>query len=171
MIIKREHKLTILHGEKLVIFDVEGVLIPKKRYLFFEVGRNLRFSQFATMVLYGILYELGLISLKSAMKHVFKVFKGFRIEELLRIFRQIPLMPSVEGVFEKLREEGWKTALISSGLPTLVVRDLASRLEADYAFGFELETKDAIVTGEIWGDVVERNGKLLILKGILETEG
>ena len=163
--------MTIQHRGKLVIFDVEGVLIPKKRYLLFEVGRNLRFSQFVAMVLQGILYELGLISLKSAMKNMFRVFKGFQIEELLRIFRQIPLMPSVEEMFKKLREEGRKTVLISSGLPTLVVRDLASRLKADYAFGFELETRDGVATGKIWGDAVERNGKLAILKGILKTEG
>ena len=162
--------MTILHDRKLAIFDVEGVLIPKKRYLLFEVGRNLRFSQFAAIIFYGILYELGLISLKSAMKHVFKVFKGFQIEELLRIFRQIPLMPSAEETFEKLRKEGWKTALISSGLPTPAVRDLESRLKADYAYGFELEMKDAVVTGEICGDTLEHDGKLLILKGILEIE-
>jgi HAD superfamily phosphoserine phosphatase-like hydrolase len=158
-------------NRKLAIFDVEGVLIPKKRYLLFEVGRHLRFSQFAVMVFYGMLYELYLNSLKSAMKHMFKAFKGFRIEELLRIFRQIPLMPGAEEVFEKLRGEGWKTALISSGLPTLVVRDLASRLKADYAYGFELEMKDKVVRGEIYGEALEKNGKLLILKEILETEG
>lgn len=173
MMIKRGHKLAILHGEKLglVIFDVEGVLIPKNRYLFFEIGRNLGFSQFVRMVFYGVLYELGLISLKSALKQVFKVFKGFQVEELLRIFRLIPLMPDVKEVFEKLRSEGWKTALISSGLPTVVVQDLASRLKADYAFGFELKTKDGVATGEISGDVIEQNGKLPILRRILQTEG
>jgi phosphoserine phosphatase/dolichol kinase len=171
--IKRGHKLAILNGEKLglVIFDVEGVLIPKNRYLFFEIGRNLGFSQFVRIVFYGILYELGLISLKSALKQVFKVFKGFQVEELLRIFRLIPLMSDVKEVFERLRSGGWKTALISSGLPTVVVQDLALMLRADYAFGFELETKDGVATGEISGQVIEHNGKLPILRRILETEG
>jgi dolichol kinase/phosphoserine phosphatase len=104
------------------------------------------------------------------MKHVFKFLGGFRIEELVRIFRQIPLVPGAKEVFEKLRIEGLRTALISSGLPTLVVRDLASTLNADYAFGFELGIENSITTGEIWGEVIERNGKLTILKRILETE-
>lgn len=161
------------HGKKLrlAIFDVEGVLIPKNRYLFFEVGKHLNFPQFAKILFYGVLYELGLISLESAMKNVFRFFEGFRVEDLIRIFRQIPLVPGMKEVFEKLRSDGLKTALISSGLPTFVVRDLASRLDADYAFGFELGMKDAVVTGKIWGEVIEHSGKLPILRKILETEG
>ncbi|MDH7607530.1 MAG: HAD-IB family phosphatase [Candidatus Bathyarchaeota archaeon] len=162
-----------MHGEKrrVIVFDVEGVLIPKNRYLLFEISKRLNFLQFLRIVFYGILYELGLISLKAALKKVFKVFRGFRVEELLQVFRRIPLMPNVGEVFEKLKREGWKTALISSGLPTFVVEDLASRLKADYAFGLDLETRDGIVTGEISGEVIEHQGKLLVLKRILEVEG
>ncbi|MGB9959908.1 MAG: HAD-IB family phosphatase [Candidatus Bathyarchaeales archaeon] len=157
------------HG--LVVFDVEGVLIPKNRYLLFEMGRKLGFFQFLKIVFYGFLYELGLISLKSALKRMFKVFKGFKAEEFLHVFKQIPLMPDVEKVFEELRVKGWKTALISSGLPAFVVHDLAFRLKADYAFGFNLETNGGVATGEISGEVIEQGGKLLVLKRILENEG
>jgi HAD superfamily phosphoserine phosphatase-like hydrolase len=160
-----------MERRRLAVFDVEGVLIPKRRYLLFELGRKLGFSQFARIVLFGVFYELGLISLKSAMKHVFRVFKGLSADELLQIFKQVPLLPGVREVFEKLSSTGCKTALISSGLPTFVVRDLASTLGADYAFGFELEIKDAVVTGEIWGDTIEHDGKLAVLGRILETEG
>lgn len=160
-----------MQRRRLAVFDVEGVLIPKRRYLLFDVGRKLHFFQFARIVIFGVFYELGLISLKSAMKHVFRVFKGFPADELLQIFKQTPLLPGVTEVFEELNKTGWKTALISSGLPTLVVRDLASRLGADYAFGFELEIKGAAVTGEISGETIEHYGKLAILRRILETEG
>lgn len=165
--------MAVVRGEnfRLIVFDVEGVLIPKNRYLLFEIGKRLNFLQFLRIVFYGILYELGLISLKTALEKVFKIFRSFKVEELLQIFRQIPLMPNVEEVFEELRREGWKTALISSGLPTFVVEDLASRLKADYAFGFDLKTRDGIVTGEISGEVIEPQGKLLVLKRIVEAEG
>jgi len=164
--------LAVLHKGKhrLVVFDVEGVLIPKNRFLFFEIRRKLSFSQFLRMVFHGILYELGLISLKSALEKMFKVFKGFKVEEFLQNFRHIPLMPDVEKVFEELRGRGWKTALISSGLPTFLVQDLASKLKADYAFGLDLKTENGVATGEISGEVIEQHGKLLILKRILEKE-
>ena len=156
---------------KLIVFDVEGVLIPKKRYLFFEVGRTLGFRRFATIIFYGFLYEIGLISLKSALKHVFEVFRGIKTEELVRIFKRVPLMPSTLETFDALRYRGWKTALISSGLPTIVVQDLASTLKADHAIGFELGVKEGTLTGEIWGDAIEFRGKLPVLKRILEAEG
>lgn len=154
----------------LAVFDVEGVLIPKKRYLFFDVGRTLGFRRFVTIILWGFLYELGLISLKSALRHVFKAFKGVHVAKLVRIFKRMPTMPGAEGLFEGLRKDGWKTALISSGLPTVIVQDLASTLEADYAVGFELEQEGGALTGRIMGDVIERNGKLPALAEILEKE-
>ena len=154
----------------LIIFDVEGVLLPKKRYLLFELGRSLRFREFLRIIFYGFLYEVGLMTLKSTFKHVFKTFRGIHVSELLRIFKQVPLTPDCEEVIEELRNEGWKTALISSGLPTLVVHDLANRLEADYAYGFEFGVADGLLTGEIWGDVIEHDGKLRVLNRILATE-
>ena len=154
----------------LVVFDVEGVLVPKKRFLYFAVGRTLRLSQFLGMVFYGFLYEVGLISLKTALTHVFRVFKGMQTRELLSIYKQIPIIPKAKEIFKELKSEGWKTALISSGLPEVFVKDLASSLEADYFFGIELKTQENTMTGEISGDVIEKKGKLKVLRSILAKE-
>jgi len=156
--------------KKLVVFDVEGVLLPKNRYLAFEVGRNLSFLQFFKILLFGLLYEIGALSLESALKKIFKLFQGFSIEELLKTFKKVPLLPYTETVFAELKKRGFKTALISSGLPQVVVADLASRLKADYAFGLELETGNKILTGIIKGDVLKKNGKALVMKEILDLE-
>lgn len=155
---------------KLVVFDVEGVLLPKNRYLTFELGRNLSFPQFIKLLFIGLLYETGLLSLESALKKMFKLFRGFSVEELLNIFRKVPLLPHTEAVFAKLREKGLKTALVSSGLPQIVVENLAYLLKANYAFGLELEINDNILTGNIKGDVIKKNGKAFIMKRILDQE-
>ena len=68
-------------------------------------------------------------------------------------------------------EAGHKTALISSGIPTFLVEDLANRLDADYAFGIELKTVNGRLTGEIEGEVLRPNGKASVLKTILKKEG
>lgn len=171
MIERRQELPEQTEKRKLVVFDVEGVLIPKRRYLFFEIGRTLGFKQFLTIVLYGFLYEVGAIPLKSALKHIFRAFRGIKTEELIPIFRQVPLIPGAEQVLQKLKAEGFTTALISSGLPTLVVEDLAQELKADYAIGLELESTQEALTGEIWGDVLEHNGKLPALQKILKVTG
>jgi dolichol kinase len=56
-------------------------------------------------------------------------------------------------------------------LPTVIVKKLANAVGADYAYGIEVETKDGKLTGKIWGDAIEPNGKLKILSQILTTEG
>lgn len=154
----------------LVVFDVEGVLVPTKSFLFFAVGRNLRLSQFLRIVFYGLLYEIGLASLKNALSHIYKVFRGMKIDEPLDFFREVPVMPEAEEVFWLLRKEGYKTALISSGLPEIVIQDLATKLHADYGYGLELKTQNGILTGEINGDAIEKNGKLKVLREILARE-
>ncbi len=154
----------------LVVFDVEGVLVPNKRFLFFEVGRNLRFLEFLRIVFYGFLYEIGVASLKNALSQIFKVFKGMPANAPLNFFREVPLAPDAEEVFWMLRNEGWKTALISSGLPSIIVQDLAAKLHSDYGYGLELEAQNGVLTGKIDGDVIEKNGKLRVLREILARE-
>lgn len=155
---------------RLIIFDVEGVLVPKRRFLFFEVGRNLRFLQFLEIAFYGFLYEIGLISLEKALSRLFRVFKGMEIAEPLHIFKQIPILPDTEKVFKELKIEGFRIALISSGLPQAIVQDLGSRLGSDYCFGLDLGSENGILTGEITGDVIKKSGKLRVLRGILAAE-
>ena len=160
------------HGaSSLVVFDVEGILIPKNRYLLFETSRKVGFLGFIRIIVLGVLYESGLLSLESALRRIFAMFKGFRAEEVLELHQGIPLMPGTEEVFRTLNDKGYRTALISSGLPTPVVEDLATRLKAKYAYGLELEIADEHLTGAIGGAVLKSGGKAVVLQKILEKEG
>jgi len=155
---------------RLVIFDVEGVLIPKNRFIF-DVGKSLGVSQLLKMLFIGFLYEIGIVTLKSTLKRIFRVMKGVRIESLVEIFDKIPFTPNLQSVFAQLETRNCKIALISSGLPTIIVKKLASMLGADYAFGIEVGVNDGVLTGEIWGDVIESDGKFRVLSQILAAEG
>jgi len=161
---------------KLAVFDIEGVLLPKNRYLTFELartrfqaGRRLSLLKFVKYLLVGFLYEARLLSLESALKRVFKLFQGITINDLQQIFDQVPLMPHAELVFSKFREREIRTALISSGLPQVVVDSLASRLKADYAFGLELDVKSGVLTGRIGGEVIKERGKFTVMQQLLTS--
>ncbi len=156
---------------RLIAFDVEGVIIPKRRYLLFEATRRLGYWKTLKVMAVGFLYEVGALSLESALKRIFMLFQGLTVDDLFQLYKGIPLIPGVEEFFEKLKGAGYRTALISSGLPTPVVEHLAARLNADYAFGLQLDVADKRLTGEIGGDVIKSNGKALVLKKILESEG
>jgi HAD superfamily phosphoserine phosphatase-like hydrolase len=155
--------------ERLVIFDVEGVLIPKNRFLF-EVGKSLGLTRLVKLLFFGFLYESGILKLESVMRHIFRNLKGVKIETLLTVFNKIPAMPYLQTLFNKLKERNCKIALISSGVPTIIVKKLAGAVGADYAYGVEVETEDDKLTGEISGVAIEKNGKLKILRDILDRE-
>lgn len=155
---------------RLVVFDVEGVLISKNRFIL-DVGKSIGNSQLIKMFLIGFLYEIGIFPLKSALKRIFKYMRGVKVEKLMSIFDEIPSKPQLESFFAQLKIRNCKTALISSGLPTIVVKKLASMIGADYAFGIEVGVNNYALTGEIWGDVIEPHGKRIALSRILAAEG
>ena len=154
----------------LAVFDVEGVLLPKRRYIPFEATRELGLSKFLKILFFGLLYEIGLLPLEAALKRIFKCLRGYTVEELHHYYEKMPLLPGSQKVFEDLHKHGWKTALISSGLPNTVIQELAAKLRADYAFGLKLKIVNRKFTGEIEGEAIKKNGKATILKEILRNE-
>ena len=154
---------------RMVVFDVEGVLIPKNRFIF-AVGRSLGFSKLIKLLFFGFLYESGIFKLDSALRKIFRELKGVELDTLMLIFASIPSTPYLQNIFSKIIERNCKIALISSGLPTIIVKKLATAVGAEYAYGIEVVTKDGKLTGEIMGDAIEPSGKLKILYQILENE-
>ncbi len=155
---------------RLVVFDVEGVLIPKNRF-FFEVAKTLGLLRLLRVLIYGFLYEVGILKLEVALRRIYRVLRGVELETLLQIFSRIPATPYLQNLCGQLKARNCKVALISSGIPTVAAQRLAAELCADYAYGVEVEVKDGKLTGEIYGDAISKNGKLTILCDILNQEG
>jgi len=154
---------------KLVVFDVEGVLIPKNLFIF-EVGRTLGPSRLFRLLLWGFLYEAGILRLESALRHLYGELKGVRVEVLMEVLRKISSTTYLKGILSQIKARDCKIALISSGLPTFIVREMADELGVDYAFGVDVEVVDGKLTGKIWGDAVKSDGKLKILSQIITSE-
>jgi phosphoserine phosphatase len=154
---------------RLVIFDVEGVLIPKNLFVF-DIGRRLGFFKLVKLLFFGFLYEAGIMKLDSALRRVFKELKGVELQTLITIFDKIPSTPYLQNIFSQIKVRNCKIALISSGLPTVIVKKLADAVGADFAYGIEVETEEGKLTGEISGDAIEASGKLKILCQIMEAE-
>jgi len=164
-------KTLIQPKPRLVVFDVEGILIPKRRYLLFEASRRISIPSFLRMFWAGLLYEAGLTSLETALRKIYRQLRGLTLSDLFQLYKKMPLLQGVKEVFEQLKKAGCKTALISSGLPQPFIQDLASQLGCDYAFGLDLEVVEGHLTGQIGGDAIKPEGKALILKRIQEKEG
>lgn len=154
---------------KLVVFDVEGVLIPKNR-VFFNVAKSMGTLPLLKVLFYGSLYGTGLMPLKNTLTRIFRIFKGLNVNVFTETLSKTPLMPEAKETFAALKAQGCKTALVSSGLPTFLVEKLAGLVGADYAVGFEVGIEGDVLTGEAWGDVIEKNGKYLVFRELIEDE-
>jgi dolichol kinase len=154
---------------KLVAFDVEGVIIPKARFILFEISTKLGVKSFIMSIFLGILYEIGFLSLKKTLINIFKYSKGYSLKQYLSLFQNLPLTPGVNAVFKELKKANYKIALISSGIPKIALEKLNENLRADYIYGLEIGLVGEKLTGEIWGDVIEPNGKAVALQKIIDN--
>ena len=155
---------------RLAVFDVEGIILPKRQLLLLQATKTLKINKMLLVLFQGFLYELGIYPLARALRGIYQLFKGISQEEFYQTFNLIPIIPGVRRVFKKLKEAGYKIALISSGIPDFLVKELATQLDADYAYGLKLEVINGIVTGRISGDVIKENGKALVLEKLLKEE-
>lgn len=151
----------------LVVFDVEGIVIPGQRY-FLETMKLLDFRRRVNILYCGLLYTLGLTSLRTALIRIYHQFKGVSSVEFTETFERIPLIPGAEEVMNHLRGCGIRTALISSSVADVPLERLARRLEVDYSVGPTLETLQGRLTGKASGDILQDEGKALTLCKLLQ---
>jgi len=156
---------------RLIIFDVEGVLIPRNMF-FFQMGKTIGFFTLMQILMYRLFYEMGIFSLERSLKHIFKKMQGQKIETLQNVFDQIPTTARLQEFFTQIRKEGNnKIVLISSGLPTVIVKQFAKCLGADYAYGINVYVNTrGEITGNVSGEVIEVNGRKKILQQLLTKE-
>lgn len=154
--------------KKLVVFDVEGVIIPKGKFLLFDVAGQKNLKSFLAASSLGLLYEAGLTPLKKTLEDLYMALKGYELNRFLAIFEDVPLLPGVEETFRELRKSGVKTALISSGIPRVALEKLGQRLGVDFVSGLEIGVSGGALTGEVWGDVIEPDGKATALRKMVE---
>jgi len=151
----------------MVVFDVEGVILPKQRYLLEEMTLLSRRDQ-ASVLFNGLLYEIGIRPLKPTLERIYRHFRGVAFDDLAETFERIPLVPGTSEVIGRLKKEGFLIALISSGISEPFVQKLAKRLDADYAVGPILEVEEGKLTGRIFGEIIGPNGKEAALARILK---
>ncbi len=157
---------------RIVVFDVEGVLLPTKRTIITEIVQFLSWTRIFGLLILSALYQLKIIPVNSFIRKSYKLLRGLYMKTFFDMYRSLPISRNSKYVFTKLRESGVTTVLLSSGLPQEILDDLKQILGADQAYGVLVDIdKNGALTGEVGGDVIEYNGKLKILKRIIEKLG
>jgi phosphoserine phosphatase SerB len=140
---------------KLILFGMDGTLLNGRTIFVFAEKKG--FSDQLSTILQSTKepYE------KST--EIAKLLKGLSYQELLDIFRKIPLQEHVDIIIPSLRKNKIKIALVTDGYQRFA-NDLKKRLGVDYAFANILTLNNQIVTGDLLyqNQILQRssNGKI-----------
>jgi dolichol kinase/phosphoserine phosphatase len=156
--------------EKLIVFDVEGVIIPKGHFLL-KLFQLYKPYQIPRLILFGFLYFIGLISIKKAAKRIFRMLDGLPEDSISFVVSEIPLKPGTIKLFQDLKAYGYKIALISSGIPQSALDSTALRLGVDFTVGLNLEIDNGFLTGEVSGLVLDQDGKSQAVDFLIKDNG
>ncbi|MEM3237921.1 MAG: HAD-IB family phosphatase [Thermoplasmata archaeon] len=152
---------------KLVVFDMDGVLVNTKSswyYLHSYFGSD----NFENIRLYNQHQIDYLEFMKKDISLWFRNKEKINIETIRKILDTVPIMNGVDEVFKYLRNKNIQTAIITSGLDILANR-LKDKYNINYIFANALETdKNYELTGN--GIMrVEPRQKGKVLKKLMDT--
>lgn len=126
---------------KLVVFDMDGTIIQGRGIFVIAEKKN-----FIDELLRLIKYD-GVDFYQKSIE-IAKLSKGFNKNELLKIFRTVPLQDFIEEVIKQLKNRNIKTAIATDSYKFLA-DDLKYRLGIDYVFANNLIINNNIITGEL----------------------
>ena len=125
---------------KLIFFDMDGTLLAGRSII--VLSEKLGFSDEL---------QAELQSSKQPFEKSIRIasfLQGIQSNDLLSLFRQIPLQDGVLPLVKVIKKLGIKTAIVTDSYQ-LLAEDMKKRLGFDYAFANNLILQDSIVTGEI----------------------
>ncbi len=151
--------------KKIVIMDVDGVLF--RGQFFLHLARYLGVLICIRTALLCFLFNLNKISIEELLTRVYARFKGVTLEEAKKIYQDIPVIKHARETIETLRDHGYYVVLMSSGVPDIFVKDLATRISANSGYGIEIGIRNNRLTGEVYGLLSNPNGKKDLTEEIL----
>ncbi|MFN3527861.1 MAG: phosphoserine phosphatase SerB, partial [Candidatus Altarchaeaceae archaeon] len=111
----------------------------------------------------------GKIDFKEALKRRVSLLKGMDVKILEDMAKDIKLNPDAEELIYRLKELGYKIAIISGGFKIFTDK-LKEKYPIDYAYANELEVENGKLTGRIKGEIIDAKGKEKIMIEISKKE-
>jgi phosphoserine phosphatase len=129
-----------------VIFDLDGTLTQERsiwEYIHKRLGKWYGFAEE-----YQNQFLAGEISYEEFCERDAQVWKGMKVEELLKIVETVPFHPGVDELINYLKQKQLKLSMISSGL-SILTNWVHQRYGFDYSVSNDLLHANGILTGEV----------------------
>ena len=112
----------------------------------------------------------GKIDFADALKQRVALLKGLTVEQLEKLYNDLPLTQGAAELVRILQHLNYKIAIVSGGFQFFISR-LKEKYRLDYGFANELQIQDGQVTGEVEGEIIDAQAKARILASLAEQEG
>ncbi len=125
---------------KLVAFDFDGTLVDGR--IIDAMAQKFNFTE-----------ELETVRKTTPSGHkqsskIAKLLKGIKLNDMLRVVKELPLMPGADEVLRELTGKGCYIGIISDSYRRAIEAKMGE-LPVDFIIANELETKDGIFTGNV----------------------
>ena len=153
------------NNKKIVIFDVDGVLF-KSQFLLCLSWNSGILSYIRAWYL-CFLFSINYLSMRVLLEKVFIRVKGLKEEDLWQLYYKTKMVANAERTIQEINNSGHYVALISSGVPDILMKDLAEKLDAGCGYGIDVKIDSGFCTGEIGGLLSYSDGKLQVVEILL----
>ncbi len=154
---------------KFIVFDLDGVIF-RDQYLL-RLSRQQGLLSYLRTYCLCVLFDLGRLTIERLLEEVYKNFKGISLDTLWKVYKGMPLIEGAREVVQALRGAGHIIAIISSGVPDFLVRDLALELGADMGFGIDVGFCGDSLSGTVGGDLGTHTGKDSLIGELTRQRG
>lgn len=153
-------------NRRLVVFDMDSTLIEAEVIdeLAHEAGVG---EQVAAITERAMLGELDF---SASFAERLSLLRGLEEKVLADIAERLRLTEGAEHLITRLRELGYRTAILSGGF-SYFAHHLQKKLGIDYVYANELEIENGRVTGRVSGPIVDGQRKAELLSEIARREG
>ncbi|TWU30664.1 Phosphoserine phosphatase [Candidatus Brocadiaceae bacterium S225] len=153
--------------KKLIIFDVDGVIF--KSHFLLYLSWNSGVLNYMRALYLCFLFSINYLNIHVLLERVYLNIKGLKEEDLWRIYYKTEMVKNAEETIQKINNSGHYVAMISSGVPDILMKDLAERLSAGCGYGIDVTINNGFCTGEIGGSLSYSEGKVKLVEKLLKT--
>ena len=128
------------------MFDLDGTLTRERsiwEYIHKKLGKWYGFAEN-----YQKRFLAGEISYEQFCEFDAEVWKGMKVEELVRIAESVPFYPGADQLIAYLKSKGLKLGMVSSGL-SLLSNWVHEKYGFDYSVSNDLLHEDGVLTGKV----------------------
>lgn len=152
-------------SKRLVMLDVDSTLIQDEMIeLLAEAagtGDEVKAITAAAMA--------GEIDFETSLRERVRTLAGLDDSAITAAREKMRLTPGARTFIATLKRIGMKVGIVSGGF-TVFTDHLKSELGLDHAFANELEIVDGALTGEVVGDIIDRERKADVLRIVASAE-